>query len=731
LKYVTKRNGTRVPFERAKIVKAIKGANQDETILSNRLTEDEIQNIAKLIEVSINNDLRERSVEEIQDMVEQHIMQSGHYSIAKLYMIYRYQHNVRRSLLDSQNMAVIDMVSEEVRTENSNKNPTLLSTQRDYMAGNSSKQLARTYLYPRDIMDMHDKGAIHVHDLDYVSQHMHNCDLVNLEDMLQNGTVITGTQITKPHSFRTACNIATQIIAQVASSQYGGQTINLFHLVPFVEVSRKQIRKQIAADLKATKHELPSSVINELAEYRVAREITDGVQTIQYQLVTLMTTNGQTPFVSVYINLEEAKTDRERKDFAAVIEEVFKQRIKGLPDEKGAWITPAFPKLLYVTNDLNCEEGTPYWSLTQLAVKCMSKRMTPDIISGKIMKQLKNGDTYACMGCRSFLTPDRVKENLANSGTWKKGHNYWGRFNQGVVTVNLPYVACAVDGNLDKFWTALDETLEVCHRALRIRHETLLGTPSDVAPILWQYGALARLKKHEKIDRLLYGGYSTISLGYAGLYETVMRLIGKSHTTEEGNVLGIKIMQRLNDACAKWKAAENIDYSLYGTPLESTTYKFAQALQKSFGIIPEVSDHEYITNSYHVNVREPIDAFTKLTLEAKYQELSPGGAISYIEVPHMDNNLKALETVVKFIHNTILYAEVNTKSDHCDSCGYDGEILVERDESGKYYWKCPSCGCVDHDLLHVARRTCGYIGTQFWNQGRTAEIADRVLHIGG
>ena len=659
-------------------------------------------------------------------MVEVEIMRAGAYMVAKNYITYRYKHDLLRksNTTDAQILSLIECANEEIKQENSNKNPTVNSVQRDYMAGEVSKDLTKRILLDEDIVQAHDEGIIHFHDADYFAQHMHNCDLVNLEDMLQNGTVISGTLIEKPHSFSTACNIATQIIAQVASSQYGGQSISLTHLAPFVDISRQKIRKNVIEEFQMAHMDLDDSVLEEIVEKRVREEINKGIQTIQYQVVTLMTTNGQAPFITVFMYLGEAKNEREKADLAIMIEETLKQRIEGIKNEKGVSITPAFPKLIYVLEEQNIHEDSPYYELTKLAAACTAKRMVPDYISEKMMLKLKidkNGDghCYTCMGCRSFLTP-YVDEN----GKPK----YYGRFNQGVVTINLVDVACSAS-NIDDFWRILDDRLELCHRALQARHERLTGTLSDVAPILWQYGALARLKKGETIDKLLHGGYSTISLGYAGLWETVYALNGKKLTEPEGEELGLQIMRRLNDACAKWKKAENIDYSLYGTPLESTTYKFSKALQKRFGIIKGVTDKNYITNSYHIHVTEEIDAFSKLALEAKFQALSPGGAISYVEVPNMQGNLEAVLQVVKFIYDNIMYAELNTKSDYCQVCGYDGEIQIISDKGGKLIWECPNCKNRDQNKMNVARRTCGYIGSQFWNQGRTQEIKERVLHL--
>lgn len=722
---IIKRNGSEVPFDVTKIANAIAAANK-EVKESQRLTERQVMyaaaNVADLCEASGHT----VSVEEIQDMVEDEIMRLDCYEVARKYIIYRYLQNQKRhkNTTDDQILALIECNNEEVKQENSNKNPTVNSVQRDYMAGEVSKDLAMRKLLPPDVVEAHKEGIIHFHDSDYFAQHMHNCDLVNLEDMLQNGTVISGTLIEKPHSFSTACNIATQIIAQVASSQYGGQSISLSHLAPFVDVSRRRIRREVIDEINSLGLEAASDRIDEVVEGRLRDEIRRGVQTIQYQVVTLMTTNGQAPFVTVFMYLNEARSETEKHDLSMIIEETLRQRYQGVKNEEGVWITPAFPKLVYVLEEDNIAEGSPYFYLTQLAAKCTAKRLVPDYVSEKIMKRSKidkdgNGHCYTPMGCRSFLTP-YVDEN----GQPK----YYGRFNQGVVTINLPDVALSAEGDLDRFWTIFDERLELCHRALMARHNRLKGTLSDAAPILWQHGALARLKKGEVIDSLLYGGYSTISLGYAGLHECVFALTGRSHTDPEATPLALQIMQHMNDKCAQWKAEHNIDFSIYGTPLESTTYKFAKALQRRFGIVKGVSDRGYITNSYHVHVAENIDAFDKLAFESKFQPLSPGGAISYVEVPDMQDNLKAVIATMQFIYDHIMYAELNTKSDYCQECGYDGEIMII-EEDGKLVWECPHCGNRDQDKLNVARRTCGYIGTQFWNQGRTAEIKDRVLHL--
>ena len=730
---VIKRNGTEVIFDITKIIAAITKANQS-VPEDARMTVMQIQRIAEFVELSCLKMNRSPSVEEIQDLVEYQIMAHGAYEVAKNYVTYRYTRSlVRKSnTTDEKILSLIECCNEEAKQENSNKNPIVNSTQRDYMAGEVSRDLSERLLLPPDIVEAHQEGLIHFHDSDYFAQHMHNCDLVNLEDMLQNGTVITGTLIERPHSFSTACNIATQIIAQVASNQYGGQSISLTHLAPFVDVSRKKIRRSVEQEMASIGFQPTEEKLTELVETRLRDEVRRGVQTIQYQVLTLLTTNGQAPFVTVFMYLGEAKNEQERKDLAMIIEETLLQRYEGVKNEDGVWITPAFPKLIYVLEEDNIHEDAPYWYLTELAAKCTARRMVPDYISEKKMLELK-GDVYTCMGCRSFLTPDRFTEagigNIANAGNYEPGkHKYYGRFNQGVVTINLPDVALSSGGNLDKFWQVFDERLELCHRALRCRHERLKGTLSDVAPILWQYGALARLDKGEPIDKLLYNGYSTISLGYAGLYECVKYMTGKSHTDPSATPFALSVMQKMNDKCREWKEAENIDYSLYGTPLESTTYKFAKCLQKRFGIIPGITDKSYITNSYHVHVTEEIDAFTKLKFEAQFQHLSPGGAISYVEVPDMQNNIPAVLQVMKFIYDNIIYAELNTKSDYCQVCGWDGEIQIA-EENGKLIWKCPKCGNTDQSKMNVARRTCGYIGTQFWNQGRTQEIRDRVLHL--
>ena len=730
---VIKRNGTEVVFDITKIILAITKANEsvDESI---RMTPMQIQRIAESVEFACLKMNRSPTVEEIQDYVEHQIMAHGAYEIAKNYITYRYTRSlVRKSnTTDEKILSLIECCNEEAKQENSNKNPVVNSTQRDYMAGEVSRDITERILLPLDIVEAHREGLIHFHDADYFAQHMHNCDLVNLEDMLQNGTVITGTLIERPHSFSTACNIATQIIAQVASNQYGGQSISLTHLAPFVDVSRKKIRKLVEAEMEAIGAQPGEEVLSKLVENRLRDEIKKGVQTIQYQVVTLLTTNGQAPFITVFMYLNEARNQQEKDDLALIIEEMLLQRYEGVKNEEGVWVTPAFPKLIYVLEDDNITEDSPYWYLTELAAKCTARRMVPDYISEKKMRELK-GDVYTCMGCRSFLTPDRFTDagigNIANAGNYEPGkHKYYGRFNQGVVTINLPDVALSSGGDLGKFWRIFDERLELCHRALQCRHERLKGTPSDVAPILWQYGALARLKKGEVIDKLLYNGYSTISLGYAGLYECVKYMTGKSHTDPSATPFALSVMQKMNDKCKEWKEAENIDYSLYGTPLESTTYKFAKCLQHRFGVIEGITDKGYITNSYHVHVTEEINAFDKLKFEAQFQHLSPGGAISYVEVPDMQDNLPAVLEVMKFIYDNIIYAELNTKSDFCQVCGWDGEIQIV-EEHGKLIWKCPKCGNTDQDKMNVARRTCGYIGTQFWNQGRTQEIRDRVLHL--
>ena len=736
---IIKRSGKEVAFDGSKIIAAIEKANNEVTE-EKKLTEGQISDIEKAVEKQCASLTRAASVEEIQDMVEDGLMKSGKFEVARKYITYRYKHAlVRKSnTTDEQIMSLIECSNEEVKQENSNKNPTVNSVQRDYMAGEVSKDITRRFLLPDDVVKAHEEGLIHFHDADYFAQHMHNCCLVNLEDMLQNGTVISETMIEKPHSFATACNIATQAIAQIASSQYGGQSITLSHLVPFVDVSRQKFRNEVAREFETAGMKINKKQVNEIAEMRVKKEIERGCQVIQYQVITLMTTNGQAPFITVYMYLDEVPEGQAREDLAMVIEEMLKQRIYGVKNEKGQLITPAFPKLIYVLDEDNITEDSKYWYLTELAAKCTAKRLVPDYISAKKMKELKKGDVYPCMGCRSFLTPDSESnaEGLCNQGNKAKArnyvegaHKYYGRFNQGVVTLNLVDVACSSAKDEDKFWQILEERCELCYRALMCRHNRLLGTPSDVAPILWQNGALARLEKGEVIDPLLFGNYSTISLGYAGLCECTKYMKGVSHTDPRGKDFALKVMQFLNDKCAAWRAKENISFSLYGTPLESTTYKFAKALQKRFGVIPDVTDKNYITNSYHVHVTEQIDAFTKLKFESEFQALSPGGAISYVEVPDMNNNIEAVISVMKYIYDNIMYAELNTKSDYCQCCGYDGEIKVVTDTDGKLVWECPNCGNRDQNKMNVARRTCGYIGTQFWNQGRTQEIKERVLHM--
>ena len=721
---VIKRNGEEVHFDRAKIVNAITKANGNVERI-HQMNPYQIEAIADTIAEQVQEMPHAVNVEDIQDMVETSIMEMRGYEVAQKYVRYRYRRELKRKSNTTDNgiLALLDHIIEEVNQENSNKNPVINSTQRDYMAGEVSKDLSKRVLLPEEIVRAHEEGIIHFHDTDYFAQKEHNCDLINLEDMLQNGTVISETMIEKPHSFFTACNVTTQIVAQVASNQYGGQSFTLAHLAPFVDISRQKLRKNVIAERTECGEALDEDIINRVTERRLREEVKSGIQTIQYQLITLMTCNGQAPFVTVFMYLDEVPEGRTRDDLAMIIEEVMLQRMQGVKNEKGVWITPAFPKLIYVLDEDNITEGSKYWHLTELAAKCTAKRMVPDYISAKIMKELKKGEVYPCMGCRSFLTVED-SQMLPNGK-----HKFYGRFNQGVVTINLVDVACSSEGDMDRFWQILDERLELCHRALRCRHERLLGTISDVAPILWQNGALARLKKGETIDKLLYNGYSTISLGYAGLYEMCMRMLGKSHTDPEAKPFALKVMQRLNDKCKEWREAENISYSVYGTPMESTTYKFAKCLQKRFGIIPGVTDKNYITNSYHVHVSEKIDAFSKLKFEAEFQKLSPGGAISYIEVPNMQTNIPAVLSVMQFIYNNIMYAELNTKSDFCEKCGYDGEIKIVEDEAGKLVWECPNCGNRDQNKLFVARRTCGYIGTQFWNQGRTQEIRDRVLHL--
>ena len=724
---VIKRNGEEVAFDLEKIINAIKGANKDVDKL-HRMNEYQIMAVADNVAKKIEESTHAVNVEDIQDMVETGIMELRGYEVAQKYVRYRYKRELMRKTNTTDNgiLALLEHMNEEVNQENSNKNPVINSTQRDYMAGEVSKDLSRRVLLPEEVVRAHEAGIIHFHDSDYFAQKEHNCDLINLQDMLQNGTVISETMIEKPHSFFTACNVTTQIVAQVASNQYGGQSFTLAHLAPFVDISRKKIRRNVIAEREECGESLDETIINKVTERRLREEVKSGIQTIQYQLITLMTCNGQAPFVTMFMYLDEVEEGRTRDDLAMIIEEVMIQRMQGVKNEKGVWITPAFPKLIYVLDEDNITEDSKYWHLTELAAKCTAKRMVPDYISEKIMfenKVDKNGEghCYPCMGCRSFLTP--YVDPKTNQP------KYYGRFNQGVVTVNLVDVACSSGGNMEKFWKIFDERLELCHRALVCRHERLEGTPSDVAPILWQHGALARLKKGETIDKLLFNGYSTISLGYAGLCEMCVRMLGKTHTSPEGQKFALEVMQKLNDKCNEWKAAENISYSVYGTPMESTTYKFAKCLQKRFGVIPGVTDKNYITNSYHVHVTEHIDAFSKLKFEAEFQKLSPGGAISYVEVPNLQNNIEAVLSVMKFIYDNIVYAELNTKSDYCEHCGYDGEIKIITEPNGKLVWECPNCGCRDQEQLFVARRTCGYIGTQFWNQGRTQEIRDRVLHM--
>lgn len=738
---IIKRNGSEVTFEVEKIVNAIAKANA-EVPEDQRLTEREIQFASLNVTDECEKAGHTVTVEEVQDLVEDQLMALDRFEVARKYIIYRYLQNQKRhkNTTDDKILSLIECNNEEVKQENSNKNPTVVSVQRDYMAGEVSKDLVQRELLPEDIVAAHNEGLIHFHDSDYFAQHMHNCDLINLDDMLQNGTVISGTLIERPHSFSTACNIATQIIAQVASCQYGGQSISLAHLAPFVDVSRKKIRKTVMEEMNSVGVELSAEQLNEMVEKRLRDEVSRGVQTIQYQVVTLMTTNGQAPFITVFMYLNEAKNEQEKQDLALIIEEMLRQRYQGVKNEEGVWITPAFPKLIYVLEEDNVYEDSKYYYLTQMAAKCTARRLVPDYISEKKMKEYKlskgekegEGDTFTCMGCRSFLTPDRSGNgfnNVARAKNYEPNKpKYYGRFNQGVVTINLPDVALSAGRDMDKFWKIFDERLELCHRALRARHDRLKGTLSDAAPILWQYGALARLDKGEVIDPLLYGGYSTISLGYAGLYECVKAMTGHSHTDKEATPFALQVMQRMNDKCTEWKEAEDIDYSLYGTPLESTTYKFAKALQRRFGVIPGITDKGYITNSYHVHVAEEIDAFQKLQFESEFQRLSPGGAISYVEVPNMQDNIEAVLSVMQFIYDHIMYAELNTKSDFCQECGYDGEIHIV-EEDGKLVWECPHCGNRDQTKMNVARRTCGYIGTQFWNQGRTQEIKDRVLHL--
>lgn len=721
--WVIKRNGEEVEFDAEKISNAIQKANHEVTD-DKKLTLLQIADVTRKVVERIEKASHAVNVERIQDLVEIAIMEEGGYEIAQKYVRYRYQREIARkaNTTDAEILSLIECSNEEVNQENSNKDASINSTQRDYMAGQVSKDLTMRLLLPKEIVDAHNEGIIHFHDSDYYAQKEHNCDLINLEDMLQNGTVISETMIEKPHSFYTACNVTTQIVAQVASNQYGGQSFSLAHLAPFVDISRKKIYKEVETEFEENELEKDEEKIKKITEKRLLDEIKRGIQTIQYQLITLMTCNGQAPFVTMFMYLDEVE-GQTRYDLSLLIREVLIQRIQGVKNEKGVWITPAFPKLIYVLDEDNISEDSPYYSLTELAAKCTAKRMVPDYISAKVMRELKQGDVYTCMGCRSFLTVEDSQRNPDGS------HKYYGRFNQGVVTINLVDVACSSYGDMDKFWKILDERLELCHRALRCRHERLLGTVSDVAPILWQHGALARLKKGETIDKLLYNGYSTISLGYAGLYEMCVRMTGESHTAKEGHDFALAVMRKLNDKCAEWKAAENISYSVYGTPMESTTYKFAKCLQKRFGRIEGVTDKNYITNSYHIHVTEPINAFDKLTFESEFQKLSPGGAISYVEVPNMQHNIPAVLAVMRHIYENIMYAELNTKSDFCEACGYDGEIQIKTDEKGKLVWECPNCGNRDTDTLFVARRTCGYIGTQFWNQGRTQEIKDRVLHL--
>lgn len=721
--WVIKRNGEEVEFDAEKISNAIQKAN-NEVPDDKKLTLLQIADVTRKVVERIEKASHAVNVERIQDLVEIAIMEEGGYEIAQKYVRYRYQREIARkaNTTDAEILSLIECSNEEVNQENSNKDASINSTQRDYMAGQVSKDLTMRLLLPKEIVDAHNEGIIHFHDSDYYAQKEHNCDLINLEDMLQNGTVISETMIEKPHSFYTACNVTTQIVAQVASNQYGGQSFSLAHLAPFVDISRKKIYKEVETEFEENELEKDEEKIKKITEKRLLDEIKRGIQTIQYQLITLMTCNGQAPFVTMFMYLDEVE-GQTRYDLSLLIREVLTQRIQGVKNEKGVWITPAFPKLIYVLDEDNISEDSPYYALTELAAECTAKRMVPDYISAKVMRELKQGDVYTCMGCRSFLTVEDSQRNPDGS------HKYYGRFNQGVVTINLVDVACSSYGDMDMFWKILDERLELCHRALRCRHERLLGTVSDVAPILWQHGALARLKKGETIDKLLYNGYSTISLGYAGLYEMCVRMTGESHTAKKGHDFALAVMQKLNDKCAEWKAAENISYSVYGTPMESTTYKFAKCLQKRFGRIKGVTDKNYITNSYHIHVTEPINAFDKLTFESEFQKLSPGGAISYVEVPNMQHNIPAVLAVMRHIYENIMYAELNTKSDFCEACGYDGEIQIKTDEKGKLVWECPNCGNRDTDTLFVARRTCGYIGTQFWNQGRTQEIKDRVLHL--
>lgn len=729
---VIKRDGREDKFQKGKITLAVQKASDEvEKSGVEAMPQIAIQTIATEVYNNFKVQDCAVSVENIQDAIESLLMQRGYYDVAKTYIRYRYERQLARNgnTTDGKIMSIVDGVNEDVIQENSNKNPKIAATQRDYIAGEVSRDIVNRLILPKDIREAHEQGLIHFHDSDYAIQRMHNCCLINLEDMLQNGTVINGTLIEKPHSFATACNIATQVMAQVASNQYGGQSESLAHLVPFIDVSRKKIRKQVMEEVALLNSNATDEQINEITEGRLKEEIKHGVQTIQYQINTLMTTNGQTPFVSIFLYLNEVNDGREKDDFAMLIEEVLKQRIEGTKNEQGVWITPAFPKILYVLEEDNIHEGDKYYYLTELAAKCTAKRMVPDYISEKKMLEYK-GDCFPCMGCRSFLTPDRTTENLANANNWVKGKKYYGRFNQGVVTINLADVGLSANKDFDKFWKIFDERLELCHRALQIRHNRLLGTLSDVSPIHWQYGGLARLKKGEKIDKLLYDGYSTISLGYAGLYECVLAMTGKSHTSDETKPFALEIMQHMNDKCNEWKASENIDYSLYGSPIESTTYKFAKCLKKRFGVIPGITDRNYITNSYHVVVTEKIDAFTKLKFESEFQKLSPGGAISYIEIPNLNNNVEAVLSVIKFIYDNIMYAELNTKCDYCQVCGYDGEIQIVKDDDGKLVWECPNCKNRDKSKMNIVRRTCGYLGTNDWNQGRTQEIKERVVHLG-
>lgn len=729
---VIKRDGREDKFQKGKITLAIQKASDEvEKSGGEAMPQIAIQTIATEVYNNFKAQDCAVSVENIQDAIESLLMQRGYYDVAKTYIRYRYERQLARNgnTTDGKILSIVDGVNEDVIQENSNKNPKIAATQRDYIAGEVSRDIVNRLVLPKDIREAHEQGLIHFHDSDYAIQRMHNCCLINLEDMLQNGTVINGTLIEKPHSFATACNIATQVMAQVASNQYGGQSESLAHLVPFIDISRKKIRKQVMEEVALLNSNATDEQINEITECRLKEEIKRGVQTIQYQINTLMTTNGQTPFVSIFLYLNEVKDGREKDDFAMLIEEVLKQRIEGTKNEQGVWITPAFPKILYVLEEDNIHEGDKYYYLTELAAKCTAKRMVPDYISEKKMLEYK-GDCFPCMGCRSFLTPDRTTENLANANNWVKGKKYYGRFNQGVVTINLADVGLSANKDFDKFWKIFDERLELCHRALQIRHNRLLGTLSDVSPIHWQHGGLARLKKGEKIDKLLYDGYSTISLGYAGLYECVLSMTGKSHTSNEAKPFALEIMQHMNDKCNEWKAAENIDYSLYGSPIESTTYKFAKCLKKRFGVIPGITDRNYVTNSYHVVVTEKIDAFTKLKFESEFQKLSPGGAISYIEIPNLINNVEAVLSVVKFIYDNIMYAELNTKCDYCQVCGYDGEIQIVKDDDDKLVWECPNCKNRDKSKMNIVRRTCGYLGTNDWNQGRTQEIKERVVHLG-